>query len=74
MSASVDLTPHVKVSQISFEYDFASTTAADISPEHCEITLYQQSQPEEEATDIVVKVKGAKIVVPPTLVNLDRNK
>ena len=65
---SVDLSPIVEVSQLSSPWDQASNTVVDISPEkHPGITLYQQTQDVNDATDVIEKVKGAKLVVPANL-------
>ena len=72
---SVDLSPIVEESQLSSPWDQASNTVADISPDqHPCITLYQQTQEDNKASNIVVRVKGAKLVVPAALVSLDSTK
>ena len=72
---SVDLSFIVEVRQLSSSWDQASNTVADISPDqHHGITLYQQTQDDKEANSTVVRVKGAKLVVPAALLSLDSTK
>ena len=72
---SIVTEPANQISQLTYELTYSSSsTAADISPEQTEFTLYQASQPEENEVQTTVRVKGAKLVVPSFLLALETEK